>query len=199
MAKTPGTEGYEAHIDAFLAACDTLEFDTVNADFLPFLPEPPARVLDLGAGAGQNAAALVRLGHSVTAVEPLAAFRAAAQERHADAEIHWIGDSLPELLQVRGEFDFILVDGVWQHLNEGEQRRALARISALLARDGRLAISFRHGPAGAGTCVYPIDDERQLREAAALGLERELYLSNQPSLLPNKTAVRWSRALWRRP
>ena len=192
----PGTEGYAARFEGFLAASEALDFETVNADFLPYLPKAPARVLDLGAGVGQNAAALAELGHAVTAVEPLAVFLEAARDRHGTAHIRWLEDSLPELRLVSGEFDFVLVDGVWQHLSEGERRTALPRIRELLAPGGRLALSLRHGPAGAGTRIYPIDDRKLMQAAADVGLEQHLYLSKQPSLMPNKTDVSWSRVLF---
>ncbi|MEM9818686.1 MAG: hypothetical protein AAF827_20070 [Cyanobacteria bacterium P01_D01_bin.6] len=48
--------------------------------------------MDAGAGAGPNAAALTRLGHSVMAVEPLPDLLAAYRELSA-----WLNDSLPTL------------------------------------------------------------------------------------------------------
>ncbi len=71
MTQVPGTRGYEDRFDAFIAATGSLDFETANAPFLPYLSARPARVLDVGAGAGQNAAALAARGHAVVAVEPL--------------------------------------------------------------------------------------------------------------------------------
>jgi SAM-dependent methyltransferase len=49
---------------------------TVTVDVLAFvrasLPDPPARVLEIGAGSGELAAALRELGHEVTAIDPQA-------------------------------------------------------------------------------------------------------------------------------
>ena len=47
-------------IDAFIETSRNLSFATVNGDFVEFLPATPGRILDAGAGAGQNAAALAR-------------------------------------------------------------------------------------------------------------------------------------------
>jgi len=51
-----------------------MEDGTLAVDVLVFvrasLPEPPARVLEVGAGDGQLAAALRDLGHDVTAIDP---------------------------------------------------------------------------------------------------------------------------------
>ncbi|MFM7600712.1 MAG: class I SAM-dependent methyltransferase, partial [Pseudanabaena sp.] len=71
MEVVPGTEGYQRSIEPFIQTSQALSFNVVCSDFLRFIPAPPCRVLDIGAGAGQNSAALAALGHAVTAVEPM--------------------------------------------------------------------------------------------------------------------------------
>lgn len=50
MAQVTGTQGYELAVEAFARASFELEFERINADFLAYLPQPPARVLDAGCG-----------------------------------------------------------------------------------------------------------------------------------------------------
>ncbi|REN11303.1 class I SAM-dependent methyltransferase, partial [Mycobacterium tuberculosis] len=64
-------------------------------------PDVPARVLDIGAGSGRDAAALAALGHRVVAVEPTPELRAEGMRRHAALPIEWIDDHLPGLHRVQ--------------------------------------------------------------------------------------------------
>ncbi len=201
MDNVPGTKGYENVIGGFIEASQALDFREVNKDFLVFLPPVPSRVLDAGAGAGQNAAALAKLGHSVVAVEPMAAFLNAARSTYRDLDVTWVDDSLPLLKKLgdaRGQFDFILVSGVWHHLDEEERTLAMARFSTLLDEGGACAISLRHGPAGAGKHVFPTDGQTTAALANQCGLDVELHLTNQPSLMENKADVTWTRIVVRK-
>ncbi|MEO1336190.1 MAG: class I SAM-dependent methyltransferase, partial [Myxococcota bacterium] len=101
----------------------------LHEPFLPFIPTAPSRVLDVGAGIGRDAVELSTRGHDVIAVEPLPAFRAEAKRLFPDANVHWIGDSLPMLRHVRSiarsrgisqRFDFVLASAVWHHLDDGQ-------------------------------------------------------------------------------
>ena len=201
MTRVPGTQGYEQVVDAFIEASKTLDFDEVNKPFLEFLPCAPSRILDVGAGAGQNAAALANRGHSVVAVEPLAAFLNAARSAYGASNVTWVEDGLPSLGKLgdcAGQFDFILVQGVWHHLDEEERRLAMARLSSLLGEGGVCAMSLRHGPAGAGTRVFPTDGRSTASLAREHGLEVVLHHANQPSLMKNKRAVTWTHMAFRK-
>ena len=167
MDDVPGTKGYEKVVSKFIEVSQALNFSEVNRDFLQFMPTEASCVLDAGAGAGQNAAALARLGHSVVAVEPMSAFLAAARSTYQDVGVTWVEDSLPLLKKLGAapnQFSFILVDGVWHHLDNDERIQAMTRFSTLLDDGGACAISLRHGPAGAGTHVFPTD----VRDTAVL-------------------------------
>ena len=63
-----GTKGYAKIAEEFVKSSRALNFDIANSDFLDFVPKNPCRVLDAGAGAGQNAAALAERG---TGLQPL--------------------------------------------------------------------------------------------------------------------------------
>lgn len=114
-----GTAGYDDFVELFIESSQTLAFNEACKDFIDFLPDKASNILDLGSGAGQNAAAIARLGHNVTAVEPMSQFLKSAQDSYKDLKIKWLKGSLPELacLATDGpQFDFILINAVWHHL-----------------------------------------------------------------------------------
>lgn len=198
MTTVRGSEGYERSVEHFVEVSQSLRFEDVCSDFLPFLPDAPSNVLDAGAGAGQNAAALDSMGYEVVAVEPMVAFLDAAQKAYSDSAVSWVNDSLPELASIHSEFDFILVDGVWHHLSGEEQRSALERFWNLLNSGGRCALSLRNGLPGLGTCVYPTSLSDTIRHAEAVGFKAVYRVENQPSILSGKKDVVWSRVVLER-
>lgn len=202
MTNTPGTQGYDRFIGGFIETSQSLNFEDVCKDFVDFLPSVPGRVLDAGAGAGQNAAALAELGYRVTAVEPMAEFLHAARTQYKELPITWLNGSLPNLECLEADqkhFDLILVIAVWHHLSEKEQGLALQRIEALLAPGGVCALSLRNGPAGLGTQVYPTSANHTLEHAKELGLECLFHSEEQPSMLANKPEVKWARLVLKKP
>ncbi|NEB06003.1 methyltransferase domain-containing protein [Streptomyces sp. SID13726] len=74
----------------------SVSFETVHEALLDLLPDPPARVLDVGAGTGRDAAALAGRGFAVDAVEPV------AERPHLRSGVAWRTASLPEIPGVRG-------------------------------------------------------------------------------------------------
>jgi SAM-dependent methyltransferase len=199
--KVAGTAGYEKVVDQFIEASQALDFSLVNRHFLAFLPVGGGRVLDAGAGAGQNAAALAKRGYSVVAVEPMPAFLNAARLAYEDLGVVWIEDSLPLLEKLGatiGQFDFVLVQAVWHHLDEAEREQGMARLAALLDDGGAGAISLRHGPAGAGKHVFPTDGRKTAALANRCGLDIVLHLADQPSLMKNKPGVTWTHMVFRK-
>ena len=65
---------------------------------IDLLPSSPARVVDVGAGPGRDAAWLADMGHTVLAVEPVKEFRDAGMAADSLLKIEWIDDRLPELV-----------------------------------------------------------------------------------------------------
>jgi protein-L-isoaspartate O-methyltransferase len=131
--------GYAENADALAAQYEGITFAETHRDTLHLLPAAPARILDIGAGSGRDAAALCALGHSVVAVEPTAALRQQGQRLHAAAPILWLDDELPDLpkLANRGECsDRIYLTAVWMHLDARERERAMARLRDLVAPGG---------------------------------------------------------------
>lgn len=201
MNRIPGTEGYERSISWFIEICQELNFHEACEAFLKFLPSVPARVLDIGAGAGQNSAALAALGYSVTAVEPMTEFLSAARIKYSNHSIVWLNDSLPTLASLRdevGQFHFILVAGVWHHLNTAEQVLALRQLARLLSKGGCCALTLRNGPPGLGTCVHSTDSDQTINQAKAFDLRCVLHKKNGASILSNKNDVKWGRIVFQK-
>ncbi len=187
-----------ANIKSFAKASLDLDFATVNRAFLPYLPKAPSMVLDLGAGVGQNSAAMAKLGHHVVAIEPLQPFIDIAQSTYQNLNITWYCDSLPKLGTLashQNAYSFILIDGVWQHIDTNERQVALMRIASLLNSDGVCAISLRHGPSRVAPCVFSNSVDEISAQAEKAGLTCRILSTNQPSLMPNKLDVTWDRVI----
>ena len=193
---TTGTEGYERFIPLFIESSQSLDFNVVCKDFISFLPLKNSNILDLGAGAGQNSAALDKLGFNVTAIEPMTEFLNAAMNTYKSTSIEWHHDRLPNIacLDSQSEkFDFVLIDAVWHHLSTKERNISASKISAVIKRKGRCAISLRNGPAGMGTRVFPTDSNDTIKLFSLYGFKCIFRLCNQASVLPNKDKVKWTR------
>ncbi|HSH73671.1 MAG TPA: methyltransferase domain-containing protein [Methylophilaceae bacterium] len=198
---TAGTEGYEKFISLFIKSSQTLDFHKVCKDFIEHLPSKPANILDAGSGAGQNAAALAMLGFTLTAIEPISEFLNAAKTTYKNISVRWLSGSLPHLTCLSSDtelFDFVLIDGVWHHLDEIEREQTVIRLSAIIKKKGKCAISLRSGPAGMGTRVYPTDAVLTIEKFKKYGFECILNLQNQPSILSNKENVKWARLVLQR-
>ena len=199
--EVPGISGYAEVVPRFRERSESIAFHEIHRCILHLLPKPGATVLDVGAGTGRDAAALAAMGHRVVAVEPMPQFLAAARAKHRSSRIRWVSDSLPALRRLPAEparFDFVLCHAVWQHLSDAERAEAIAGVARLLKPDGVLALGLRHGPPGAGTHYFPARTERTVELAAAVDLAVELRLADQPSALPDKTHVTWTRLAFRK-
>src|SRR5690606_11779344 len=120
----------------------------------------------------RDAAALAALGYQVDAVEPTAAMREQGDLHHADTAINWIADSLPELTLVRAsgkQYDLILLTAVWMHLLEQERLPAMRHCAGLLARNGIMSMSLRHGPVPAERHMFDIPDDETIALARTCG------------------------------
>ena len=200
MNQISGTKGYSEVADIFIEASSEIDFNELHQAFLEFIPNQPSRILDIGAGCGRDAAAITALGHSVIAIEPTEEFRTAGKERYESSNIEWLDDSLPKLpkLKQSENFDFVLASAVWHHLNQDEQQQAMKRIAQLLISGGIFALTLRHGPAGVGTHVFPTDGQQTIENAKGCGLTPLLHPPNQPSLMPGKEAVTWTRLVFKK-
>ena len=198
----PGTQGYANEARELLVRYELTPFVEKHAPVLGFLPVPPALVLDVGAGTGADAAWLASQGHTVVAVEPTAELREPGRLLHPSTSIEWVDDSLPALSAILGRgqrFDAIMLTAVWMHLDESERRIAMPRLAALLAPEGVLIMSLRHGPIPEGRRMFEVSSEETVALAADSGLDDVLNTSTDSWHDVNRArAITWSRLAFRR-
>ncbi|WP_284216396.1 class I SAM-dependent methyltransferase [Agaribacter marinus] len=195
-AMTAGTKGYEKHVSRFVQISRALDFHEVCKDFLSFLPNKKSNVLDVGSGAGQNAVALDKIGFNVTAIEPLQEFVDISKAHYKNTSVNWLKGSLPDMDCLKNSncsYDFVLIDGVWHHLNQAEREEAAKKLSNIINRRGKCAVSLRNGPAGMGSLTYPIDLDGTITLFERYNFRCIFSIKNQNSILPNKEQVKWAR------
>ena len=201
MNDPEGVKGYSKRVQDFIRVTQSISFDLLHQDFLDFLPKERSIVLDLGAGIGRDAFVLAEQGYSVIAVEPLNEFREEGKKLYISSNLRWINDSLPYLNKLhayKNKVDFVLVSGVWHHLEKQEQKEALFCIASILKKGGRVAISLRNGPSGLGNNIFPTEVEDVVQVAEQCRLELIFSIKNQESLLKNKKDVKWSRLVFQK-
>lgn len=194
-----GTTGYGEAAEQLAVQYESVDFAQVHRSLLHLYPAPPARVLDIGAGTGRDAAALAALGHRVVAVEPTPELRAVGRRLHPDAELRWVADALPGLPQLGaedGRFDLVLITAVWMHLAPAECPPAMAAVAGLLAPGGRLAVTLRHGPVPPGRRMFDLPPEHTVTLARSHGLR--LLHRGERGDLHGRTDVSWTELVFER-
>jgi len=155
---------------ALIAGYDALPPAQIYASVLDLFPDGPARIADIGAGTGRDAAWLARQGHRVLAVEPVSEFREAGAALHGGA-IQWVDDRLPELGEAgrHGPFDLVLLCAVWHHLDSADRARAVRNLARITTPGGRVILSLRHDPGAPGHGTYPAPPGETIDLACAAG------------------------------
>lgn len=188
-----GTQGYGNNAPALAEQYESITFDDVHHEVMHLFPSPSARVLDVGAGSGRDAAALAMLGHRVVAVEPTDALRQEGLRLHAGKPIEWVDDHLPDLQQLhrrKDRFDLILLTAVWMHLDIQERRTAMKSLAGLLDANGRISMSLRHGPVPEGRRMFEVSADETIELADSHGL-RAVHVAERDDML-GRSDVRWS-------
>jgi SAM-dependent methyltransferase len=194
-----GTEGYD-DTDAMIRRFEAIPFAALHEPVLTFLPPAPARLLDIGAGSGRDAAGFAALGYRVTAVEPMAGLRQRAAALHPSPSIEWIDDSLPDLacMKSRGEtFDVVMMTAVWMHFDEAQRRRAMPVVAGFVRPGGVLSASLRHGPIPPERRMFAVTGDETIALAAESGLEMIFRLNDQPAFSTDP-AVHWTLLAFRK-
>ncbi|CAB3903792.1 class I SAM-dependent methyltransferase [Achromobacter anxifer] len=193
MTSVSGTAGYGENAQALADQYESIAFADVHRDVAHLIPEAPARIADIGAGSGRDAAALARMGHAVVAAEPTAELRQEGVRRHALPNLEWVDDALPDLALLRGQgraFDVIMLTAVWMHLDADERRLGMQALAALLAPQGQILMSLRHGPVPPGRRMFDVSAQETIALAAGHGLSSH-HLSSREDML-DRADVRWS-------
>ncbi|UCA53820.1 class I SAM-dependent methyltransferase [Streptomyces sp. WA6-1-16] len=186
------TAGYAEAADALAVQYEQVTFEDVHREVLHLIPSVPARVLDVGAGTGRDAAALAARGYRVVAAEPTAELRAHGQRIHGARTVDWVDDALPQLPLPRhpGRFDAVFATAVWMHLDAEERRAAMARIASLLGTGGRFFVNLRHGPVPEGRRMFDVSAAETVLLGRAYGLTAVYH--GQRVDLHGRGGVRWS-------
>ena len=194
---SPSIASYDTHAPQLAKAWRSLNPLEVHAPILHLLPETPSRIVDIGAGAGGDAAWLAANGHSVLAVEPAAGLRAAGLADFPDPAIEWLDDSLPDLAHVlarRETFDLAMMTAVWAHLDHAQRAAAMPNIAALIQPGGRLIMSIRHGWTLPDRPVWEARPDETVRFAEAAGLNLIFRTTNESIQEINRAnGVLWHR------
>ncbi|OAN14219.1 SAM-dependent methyltransferase [Photobacterium jeanii] len=182
---------YEQHAHTLCEQYNALDFQSVHRSWQPYWPHQGDRVLDVGAGSGRDAKWMAEQECEVIALEPCQALRDAGRE-YTGASVNWLDDSLPALSKTENlgmRFDLILVSAVWMHLAPSHRERAFRKLSNLLASNGRLVITLRHGGFDDGRQDYgvSVDEIEQFAKNSALLVK---HISNSTDSL-NRGEVHW--------
>jgi len=201
-SKVPGTEGYAEQAAELIARYESVSFEEAHRPELHLLPTAPGRILDIGAGTGFDAAWFAERGHSVVAVEPTAELRTAAMRLHPSPAIEWLDDALPHLrlvLSRRRLFDTIMLSAVWMHLDESERNAGMLALASLLAPEGVIVLSLRHGPVPAGRRMFQVSGDETIELAEPHGLKPVLNVRTESIQAHNRAAgVTWTHLAFRR-
>lgn len=138
-------ESYRREAADLAARFDALAAQDVLAPLAPYLPPAPAKIADIGAGTGRDAAWLAMQGYQVTAVEPVQELAALGRARN-DRDITWINDYLPGLDVIRGAgrlYDIAIAVSVWHHLSEAQSLLSLRSLADVVRPGGCVAFSLK--------------------------------------------------------
>ena len=139
-----------------------LRHELVDRALAEHLPSPPASVIDVGGGAGQQAIPLSRKGYTVTIIDPSPKMLAEAQKRLASEDagvqrrvrlVEGTGEQAHETLG--GErFDAVLCHGVLMYLED--PRPMIQALSTLLLPRGVVSVLTKNSAALATEVGHPI-------------------------------------------
>jgi SAM-dependent methyltransferase len=200
MPVITGTEGYAQEADNLAVQYESFTFEALHKDVIPLFPKDAKRVLDIGAGTGRDAAGFAAMGLKVLAVEPVAEMRAHARRLHPSPRIDWLEDSLPQLAHVHARnetFDIVMLTAVLMHFDGAERALIMTRVVPLLAPQGVMALSLRHGPVPPGRRMFEVADEDVRDLAESHGLETRLMLTGKRDKF-HRDDVTWSRLVFGR-
>lgn len=192
----PVLDGYAAASEELIPKYEAISPEQFYAPVSHLTPRQESRIVDLGAGPGRDAAWFAGQGHNVLAVEPVSAFRKFGMGRQGSQSIEWMSDELPEIDRVLSrdeEFNFVLLNAVWHHLDNEQRAIALPRLERICAPDGIIILSVRNGPGSPFRRCFEVSVEETITLAAALGLRAVLVAAAGSLQSANKrNGVSWT-------
>jgi len=191
---------YSRRAAEFFEDYDSVDPTDFHGPLLSFLPDPPARVLDIGAGTGRDSAFFAARGYEVIAVEPAGGFREQGGAHHQHPDLRWLDDRLPDLSEVRHQgldADLLWLSAVWMHVDPAHRDTAFQTLVSLLRPAGRLIFNLRVGPAPADRPMFPNSGEEIIALARRHGLET-LHHGHAADAL-GRPGVHWESLVLARP
>lgn len=187
---------------SFVERSEAVSTEKLLEPFVDIFPPPPARIIDIAAGTGRDAAWLSQRGYEVTAVEPVAELRDIGMSLHATDRIDWRDGTLPDLSispALAHGFDIALLSAVWQHLDDRDRARSMPRIAALTVIGGLVLISLRQGPSTPSPTLHAASVQATIDLAGANGLrvEREARIDSMQAA-DRAAGVYWMWLAFRR-
>lgn len=183
---------YNQHSEDLLQNYTSVTFEEVHASWKLFWPFSGDNILDVGAGIGRDAKWFSDQKCTVIALEPAKEMRELGK-KHTGEQVQWLDDSLPELNHTIGlgmRFDVILVSAVWMHIPVSSRARAFRKLSNLLAPNGRLVISLRHGDFSDGRSSYSCLTDELAQFSKDACLHTRLVTEVEPDAL-KRGEVQW--------
>ena len=169
---------YDNHVSELNAQYLSVKAEDVHEAWLPSLNSNGSartnlHALDVGTGVGRDAAHLSSLGYEVVAVDKSLPMLEQAKQNFPNQSITWLQDALPALSEVRKldiKFDVILLSAVWMHIPATERRKCVRILSELLAPNGKIVVTLRHGSFSDGRTAHAVslDELRMLSQAYGL-------------------------------
>lgn len=190
---------YNAFADELAKRYERLDFEDVHATLVDQLPKFHARILDVGAGSGRDAAALAGRDHHVVAVEPACEMLRRARKRHKDPRIRWLDDALPGLEKVYSlgeKYDLVLLSAVWMHVPPTQRDRAMRKLTGLMRPGAKLVISLCT-VRGDRTDMWEAVPARLIEQARRHGME--FVRESRSRDLFERNEVAWTTLLFRAP
>jgi SAM-dependent methyltransferase len=190
---------YDTNAKSLASTYESVSFDDLHAPLCALLRDHLRLVLDIGAGSGRDAAALVRYGYDVTAVEPSKEMREQASVHHPAANIRWLDDRLPDLAKLNADerrYDLVLLSAVVMHLHPEEIAPSFTRVSELLAPHGLVYVTLRMGPASPERELRLVEVDTVVEAARAAGLNL-MQVHEIPDAL-HRSGVAWKAVVFRR-
>lgn len=196
MTDDPAITYYQEHATRLADGYEAVTLEDAHPALLALLAsefaDRPLEVLDVGAGTGRDAAWFAARDHRVVAVEPSYAMRKIAQRLHANSEIDWRNESLPDLTSIAASnqrFDLINLSAVWMHVPPEQRQRALQTLKGLLKPQGLIYLTLRLGPAEPARGIHPVSEDEVQQLASSIGM-RAGRLDEQIDLL-GRSSIRW--------
>jgi len=167
-------DGYAEDASYLIQSFEAISSTDILSHVLDFIPSPPCRVIEIGAGTGRDAAWLAEQGFDVVAVEPVCEFRQAGKLLHPSPQIKWFNDSLPSISRIIEsceQYELALLIAVWQHIPKENKLTSLRNLHSILSKSGRLILSVRDGPGALKRKCYPTSAEETISLAQQCGFK----------------------------